>query len=123
MVMFKSQVVGSRYKSIAHSGIIQDAGNVLDVILHPLNRQNIGRLLGLGMNNQMMAKHGEVKECAQSAQLLNAAGSHQLMSIPMFQRMLDKNIVKTDPLRTHPFKVVFANKCVAVKFYIYYEIG
>jgi hypothetical protein len=70
-----------------------------------------------------MAQHGEVNECAQSAQLLNEAGSHRLMSVPMFLPMLDKNIVKSDPLKTHPFKVVFANKCVPVKFYIYYEIG
>lgn len=39
------------------------------------------------------------------------------MSVPVFQGMLVKNTVKTDPLGTHPFKVVFANKCAAVKFY------
>lgn len=117
MITFKSQVVGSRHESISDPGIIQDDENVLDSVLHPSNRQDTCRLLGLGMNNQMMTKHEEVKKCAQSAQFLNAAGSHRLMSVPMFQCMLDKNTVKTDPLRTHPFKVVFANKCVAVKFY------
>lgn len=35
----------------------------------------------------------------------------------VFQYTLVKNTVKTDPLGTHPFKVVFANKCTAVKFY------
>lgn len=39
------------------------------------------------------------------------------MSVPVFQRVLVKNTVKPDPLGTHPFKVVFANKCAAVKFY------
>lgn len=43
--------------------------------------------------------------------------SHPLMSAPVFQCTLVKNTVKTDPLGTHPFKVVFANKCEAVKFY------
>lgn len=90
---------------------------MLDAILHPSNRQDPGRLLGLGTNIQMMAKHEEVDKCAQSAQFLNAADSHRLMSVPMFQCMLDKNPVKTDPLRTHLFKVVFASECVAVKSY------
>lgn len=55
MVTFKSQVVRGRHKSISDLGITQDAGNVLDVILHPSNRQNAGRLMVLGMNNQMRA--------------------------------------------------------------------
>lgn len=54
-VTLKSQVVGFRHKSISDRGITQDAGNVLDAIWHPSNRQDAGRLMGLGMNNQMRA--------------------------------------------------------------------
>lgn len=56
--------------------------------------------------------------CAESAQSSRIKlCSHRLMSVLVFQCMLVKNTDKTDPLETHPFKVVFANKCAAVKFY------
>lgn len=59
-----------------------------------------------------------VNGCAESAQSPRIElCSHRLMSVAVFQCMLVKNTVKTDPLGTHPFKVVFANKCAAVKFY------
>lgn len=53
MATLKSQVVECRHKRISDRGITQDAGNVLAAILHPSNRQNASRLMGLGMNNQM----------------------------------------------------------------------
>lgn len=39
------------------------------------------------------------------------------MSVPVFQCTLVKNAVKIDSLGTHSLKVVFANKCAAVRFY------
>lgn len=80
-------------------------------------REAMWRLVGLAMNKQMMVGYGGWTGVQNQHDPWTELCFHQLMFVPEFQRKFVKNTVKTDPPGTHPFKVVFANKCAAVKFY------